>query len=140
MGKDKLTLKLVQQLADIFIKNGELKVEPNLLIEDDKSYFIIDSKYGKYKFDLEDVNMTPKISLLPRVFDIRFLGTQKQNEQKINLFLDNEDEFEVLVRGMFAVRNNFAILTFRKRIIGMHPKLSKKIRTVFNAHKLNASA
>ena len=137
MGKDKLILGLVQQLANVLIKDGDIKIEPKLLREDDKFYFIIGSKYGRYKFDIEDVNMSSKISLLPRIFDKEFIGTKRENERKINLFLDNEKEFEVLVRGMFAVKNNFAILTFKKRMSSRYPKLSKEIRAVFNAYKLN---
>jgi len=130
--KVSLTLNDMQRVANSFIKGEGIKLEKAIVKEGGKSYFVINTKCGRYFFDTDSVVMGERVRLKPRLFDKEFIGTPIENAHKINVFLDNEAEFEVLVKGMLAVKAKYAVSTFKKNISSHHPELSVALRAVIN--------
>ena len=125
-----LTLEDMQRVAASFIKGEGIKLEKGIVKEDGKSYFAINTKCGRYFFDIDDINLGGRTELKPKLFDKEFIGTPRENTHKVGVYLDNESKFEVLVRGMFAIKARFALSTFKKNVSTHYSELSIALRAV----------
>jgi len=126
-----LKIKDIERLSDVLGVGDKIKFKEGIEILGTTFYYVLFSNYGKLYFSQNDIDMNQRFEVNP-ILNVRDEKLSlKDKGRKFELAYEYEVEFEIIVRGLFAVRSEYTKKEFMDSIIKWYPEYKELIHKTF---------
>jgi len=126
-----LTLKDIERLADVLDIGDKIRFKEGIEILGTTFYYVLYSNYGKHYYNQTHIDMNSRFEVNPLLSVGDEKLSLKNKGRKISLACEYEDEFEIIVRGLFAVRSGYTKKEFMDSIIKWYPEFTEDMHKTF---------